>query len=341
MRTGGSRTLVALALQLAALAALALALVGASWLDPRSRARVLVLVDRSQSVPRAAADRALEAVVRAAKAGGAGAPQVLEFAGRPGTPAGPDAAGEPDLEPSATHLEAALDAALAAHARAAFDRIVVVSDGLATVGDTERALRAVHDARLPLQWIAVGREPPPTRLTDVLAPDAARVGQRLRIAIGLAGDLDRPLRVEVSARGPGGHTQAESRETRGADRVEIELDADVAGALGLDVALRDPEKRDVLDTMADAAVVDVAPPAAILYGIGSTSARAPLARSLVRGGWKLKLVPAGRLDADADQLDAYQAVVLDDVAIADASPPPLFRKCSTTSHRAILPSRVI
>ena len=55
----GSRTSIALALQLAALVALSLSLLGVAWLDPRSKPRALLLVDRSQSVPRAAADKAI------------------------------------------------------------------------------------------------------------------------------------------------------------------------------------------------------------------------------------------------------------------------------------------
>jgi hypothetical protein len=56
---GRSRTTLALWLQLAALVVLASSLLGAAWLDPRSRMRLLVLVDRSQSVPRALADAAI------------------------------------------------------------------------------------------------------------------------------------------------------------------------------------------------------------------------------------------------------------------------------------------
>ena len=48
MTGAGFRTSIALALQLAALVALSLSLLGAAWLDPRSRPRVLLLVDRSQ-----------------------------------------------------------------------------------------------------------------------------------------------------------------------------------------------------------------------------------------------------------------------------------------------------
>jgi DNA-3-methyladenine glycosylase I len=61
----------------------------------------------------------------------------------------------------------------------------------------------------------------------------------------------------------------------------------------------------------------VVPRAAILYAQGSSGV---LARSLRKGGWMLDVVPASRLDAHADALDGYQSVVLDDVAVTDASP---------------------
>lgn len=156
MSTGSSRTLIALALQLMALAALSLSLLGFSWLDARSRPRVLVLVDRSASVPREASDLALAAVVHAAKAAVGGDLQLLEFAGRPAAPAAHPTDSVANLDPSATNIEAALEAALTAHAQAPVASVIVISDGLANVGDTARALHAAREARLPLQWIAVG-----------------------------------------------------------------------------------------------------------------------------------------------------------------------------------------
>ena len=187
--------MVALALQLAALVALSLSLLGFSWLDARSRPRVLVLVDRSQSVPRAASDTAVADVMRGAKAAGSGELQLLEFAGRPAAPAAKAADSVADLEPSATNIEAALEAALAADARTPFASVVLISDGLENVGDLERALRAARDARLPVQWIPAGRPLPETRISEVLAPDRAIAGRRIQITVQLAGRLDRPLRV--------------------------------------------------------------------------------------------------------------------------------------------------
>ena len=186
MSSGATRTVVALALQVAALVALALSVLGASWLDSRSRPRVLVLVDRSESMPRAASDAAVAEVARAAKAAGSEL-LMLEFAGRPGAPSALPAASVADLEPSATNIEAALAAALAAHAQAAFDSAVMISDGLENAGDTARALHAMREARLPVQWIAVGRPPPETRVSEVLAPERVMAGQRIPITVAVGG----------------------------------------------------------------------------------------------------------------------------------------------------------
>jgi len=321
-----------LALQLAALVALCLSLFGRSWLDARSQARVLVLVDRSQSVPRADADKALAEVVQAAKAAGVGELQLIEFAGKPAAsvaaataataaaPAEPSALATGPLdafESAATNIEAALEAALAAHAQSAYASAVIISDGLENVGDAARALDAVRAAGLSLHWLAVGRAPPPTRIAQVLAPQRALAGQRIDIGVQLAGQRDRPLLVKATARTPGGETRVTSGPADNAGRATLAIDASRTGAVRVDVTLEDPATGRVLDALPDAALIDIAPRAAILYVQGSPG---PLARSLIDGGWTLNVVPAARLDAQADALAGYQAVVLDDVAVSAASP---------------------
>lgn len=317
MMVGHTRTLAALALELTALLVLGLSLLGTSWLDERSKPQVLVLVDRSQSVPRAGSDKAVADILDAAKATGAADPQLIEFAGRPGAPAAPASNAVADLEPSATNIQAALEAALAVHARSALASVVLVSDGLENRGDMAPALRAAREAGLPLQWVAIGRPPPQVRVMEVLAPDSVLVGQRMRIDVQLAGQLDKPLRVKATMRSRGGDTQVVNTDSVNAARVAVEFNAGRAGAVLLDVALEDPASGRTLDALLDAAVIDVAPRAAILYAQGSPG---PLARSLVQGGWILDVVSAARLDAHADALSGYQAIILDDVAIADASP---------------------
>ena len=201
------RTATATVLQALALVALLLALAGVRWLDERARPGVLVLVDRSLSVPQAAADEAL-AGLRAAATGRHF--EWLEFAGRAGTPGPPlaeavaptarDRGADEDLLPSVTDLERALDAALAAHARHPYAAAVVVSDGRANAGDTDRALSSAREAGLPVRWITVARPAPAAWIADVQAPTRARRGQPLRIVVPLAGDTARTLRVTATAR---------------------------------------------------------------------------------------------------------------------------------------------
>ncbi|MFO1270658.1 MAG: VWA domain-containing protein [Rubrivivax sp.] len=301
------RSAFALALQAAALALVLLALAGVAVFDGTARPQLLALVDRSQSVPAAAAD---EALAREQQRLPGAQWQRLDF-GRAPAPAGeaPDA--------SATDLEAALLAALAAHARHPLDGVVVVSDGQATQGDTERALRALHDARLPLRWLSVGREAPPVHLAEVLAPTSVPAGRTLALTVDLAGNAPRPVRVQAVAQGADGRRQEAQAEAAAAGRVTLQFDADRPGPLRLDVALVDAASGRTLETRPDAAAVEVTPRAALLYAQGGAGT---LARSLERGGWSVERVPPARLDGLADSLAGYAAVVLDDVAVADAGP---------------------
>ncbi|MDE1926551.1 MAG: VWA domain-containing protein, partial [Burkholderiales bacterium] len=295
---------IALALQAAALVVLALALAGVDWLDARTRPRLLLLVDRSLSMPHAAAERAAAAVAASSGA----AIDRIDFAG--GSAPAP-------LEPGATDIEAALDAALAADARQPHAGVVVISDGLENRGDATRALRAARAAGLPLRWIALGRAPPPLRIAEVLAPARVRVGQRWRVDVRLSGQIDPAARLHATAQGADGSRQSVVASVDAQGGASLEFEARSAGPSIVDLALDGAGGR--IDARAGAAVVEIEPRAPLLYVRGPTSP-ATLARSLQRGGWALDLVPAARLDARADALASYRGIVLDDVAIADAAP---------------------
>ena len=308
-----ARTAWALALQLGAAAAIVAALLGMAWLDPRSQPLWLVLIDRSDSMPRAAADQALSEVRQAAAAAGLAAPQSIEFAGR----AGGDAA---QRQPWATDIEAALQAALLAHARRPLDGVVVVSDAFETTGHAAQALRAVRQAGLPLQWLPVARPEPPVRLAEVRAPSQATLGQRVQVDVQLAGQVDKATRVKARLRAGDGPPTEVAGAADASGKAPLAFDADRVGAWRVDVALEDAASGQTLAQWPDAALIDVAPRAAMLYAQGASGASGALGDSLQRGGWTLDRVPAARLDALADALPAYRAVVLDDVAVADASP---------------------
>jgi len=323
MKSPLPRTTAALALQALALAALLLALAGVRSFDDRSRPALLVLVDRSISVPRNDADAVLEELRRAAPGHRL---DRLEFAGRAGSPtplpangAEVDAharAAAADLLPSVTNLEQALDAALAAHAQRPYAAAVVLSDGRANAGDTSRALSSAREAGLPLRWLTVARSAPVAWITDVQAPARARRGQTLLVTVPLAGDTSRPLRVTATARDAGGEVVATSATPDDRGVATLELAPARGGPLVVSLSLEDTGSSAVIEQRRDAAVIDVVEAARLLYLQGSPG---PLARSLLRGGWVLEAAPARRADAYRERLGGYDGVVLDDLAIEDAT----------------------
>lgn len=317
------RTIIAATMQALALAALLLALAGVRWLDDGSRPALLVLVDRSSSVPRDDADAALAKLRRAAPGHRL---EWLEFAGRAGSPAplptdavaadgrARDAAA--DLLPSVTNLEQALDAALAAHAQRPYAAAVVLSDGRANAGDTSRALASARAAGLPVHWLAVARPAPPAWIADVHAPTRVRRGQALRITVPLAGDTSRPLRVVATARDTGGGEVTANAVADEHGVATLVLEPGRGGPLLISLSLEDAGSGAVLEQRRNAAAVDVVEAARLLYLQGSPG---PLARSLLAGGWAVEIAPSRRADAYRERLAGFEAVILDDVAIEDAS----------------------
>jgi hypothetical protein len=318
------RTVTATALQALALLALLLALAGVRWLDDRARPGLLVLVDRSLSVPRVASDAAL---VELQRASGGARIEWIEFAGRPGPPGplqttareseGRDRGAEADLLPSVTNLEGALDAALAAHAQRPYAGAVVLSDGHANAGDSSRALSSAREAGLPIHWRTVARPAPAAWIADVQAPTRARRGQALRIVVPLEGETARTLRVTATARHASGALLASSAAADQRGVATLELESGRGGPLLVSLSLEDAASGEVLDLRRDAVAIDVVEPARLLYLQGSPG---PLAGSLLAGGWTLESAPARRADAFRDRLAGYEGVVLDDVAYEDASP---------------------
>jgi hypothetical protein len=318
------RTVTATALQALALLALLLALAGVRWLDDRARPGLLVLVDRSLSVPRVASDAAL---VELQRASGGARIEWIEFAGRPGPPEplqttgreseGRDRGAEADLLPSVTNLEGALDAALAAHAQRPYAGAVVLSDGHANAGDSSRALSSAREAGLPIHWRTVARPAPAAWIADVQAPTRARRGQALRIVVPLEGDTARTLRVTATARHASGALLASSAAADQRGVATLALESGRGGPLLVSLSLEDAASGEVLDLRRDAVAIDVVEPARLLYLQGSPG---PLAGSLLAGGWTLESAPARRADAFRDRLGGYEGVVLDDVAYDDANP---------------------
>lgn len=306
-----TRVVIALVLQSTAVLVLVVALAGGTWLDARVRPRVAVLVDRSSSMPGGETDAAAAKVLRDAER--AGTVDVIEFAGNPRTAASDAIA----LDRDATNIEAAIDLALEHHAASRLAAIAVISDGFETAGHAERALQAAREAGLDVQWMTVPAAAPIARIASVLAPDRITIGRRVAIGVRSTGDHAHAMRVRLIARSTSGEEQQAAAELDREGRATLLLDARKAGAMVVDAMLEDVATGASLHRVRAAAVIDVVPAARMLYVQGGAGV---LASSLRAGGWDLDAIMPARADAYADVLDTYDVLVLDDVAIADASP---------------------
>lgn len=298
------RTAVALLLEAAALALLALVVVGRPWPQDREAPNLFVLADRSASIAVEPAQSALADILSAAAEISPRADvHVIEFAGQPRQASG-----------LSTDIAAAIDLAIREQSTRSAAAIVVLSDGIATSGNTRRALRMASESGVPVLWRTVQPDSLLPRIVNVVAPTLARTGQDIPVSVQLAGASDRPLVLKLSPR------------DGMADPVSVRLDAGrlgaalsrigarTAGTWLFDVQLSDESGR-VLDAWRSAAMIDVEAPAGILFVADGPS---PFAQSLQAGGWQLQRVESSSLDGLARQFARHAAVVIDDVPASAA-----------------------
>jgi Mg-chelatase subunit ChlD len=300
--TQARRLGLALALRVAAMLLLALVVAGHPWPSERARPTVFVLADRSASVAAEPARVALEEVLEAARGSAHTASvQLIEFA------EGPSAA----ASRSGTNIESAVVEALQRRTADSPAAIVVLSDGRATAGDTRRALRAARTAGTTVLWRTLAADASTPHIVELFAPRQAQPGQDIPVRVRLAERTGTPLVLSLVSRVADATDRVESTLEAG-DRatMEVLVRARVPGTLVLDAELREAASGRLLDAWASAAVVDVAAPDAVMYVAAGPR---PLAQSLKAGGWSVTRIEPSALDAAAPGLDAYAAVVLDDV----------------------------
>jgi Ca-activated chloride channel homolog len=299
--------LSALALRMLAALALLLACFVPNAIAPRVPADTVVLVDRSLSMPVRETDAAWAQVLRQRHQSHVSS---LLFARDVVAAAG-------DLQPrerAATDLEQALDAGLQAMRPGAEGELIVISDGQATEGVTERALESARRSAIPVMWIGVGRTPA-ERIVSVEAPDEVAVGESIAMSVTVAGESE----LQVIASTSDGGRQTVSVPTGPSTRsVEFRIPAERAGPLTVSVGLEDSAGQSI-EAVKPAALVTVRGAPRVLYVSRSPG---PLAASLAAGGWPVDQVSPERAPVTAQALSDYGSAVLEDVALSD--PPAAF-----------------
>lgn len=306
--------LAALTLRILAVAALCLAVFAPRLAAPARPPEVLVLRDRSLSVPESrsiAAWRSLRESYRDA------AVLTLDFAGRyewrSGEPA--ERADLQDLSRDTTDLSQALWAALARVQLRGPASLILISDGYSTSGDPMPALRAARAAAVPLCWLPVGGAPPPIRIQASRAPATALAGIPFDLEVAVAGSEHRDVVLEADGSDGSHASTAITVEPRDTRTLRVSFTAPRPGTLAIAASLHDAHSGEVIARDSSPSVVDVRGRAHVLY---LSQAATPLAVSLQKGGWPIDAVSPALAPSTPEALGEYQVVVIDNVAISDA-----------------------
>jgi Mg-chelatase subunit ChlD len=313
--------LTALALRALAGLALLLACFAPATIAPGVPTETVLLVDRSLSMPAQDADAAWAAVVSQRRRSHVSA---LVFARDAVIATGQT--GPQPRDRAATDLEQALRAGLQMLGRGAGGELIVISDGHATEGVTERALESAKQSGIPVQWIGVGRQPPSERIVSVEAPDEVAVGESIPVSVSVAGEL---AQLRVVATSSDGQQETAPVPPGAPDRrgAAFALRATRPGPVTVSVGLEDGAGHSVAPAR-PAALVAVRGAPRVLYVSRSPG---PLAGSLAAGGWPVVRVVPERAPVAPQAFSDFGSVVIDDVALSE--PPAAFWSALATAVR--------
>ncbi|MDX2162499.1 MAG: VWA domain-containing protein [bacterium] len=126
-------------------------------------------------------------------------------------------------------LEEAINLGLALFPAGTARRLVILSDGLPTVGDAERAAQRAAALGVEISYVQFERDPvPDVAVTDVLLPPSVGAGQSFDLSLTVESETDTPAVITVEA---GGITLSRESVTlaQGVNRYTLPLTAGEAG----------------------------------------------------------------------------------------------------------------
>lgn len=307
-------------LRIAAVGLLLVALVGATIPLGSDRVATVFVLDRSDSVGRLGVSQGLDASQRAADA----APDDAQLGV---VVAGDGARIEQLLVPvdqvtslsastidgDRSDLAAGLRLASALLPDDAKRRVVVVSDGRATVGDAEAEAQQLGERGIPVDYILL--EPSSGADAAVLgvnAPTQVDRGAQVPVEVIVESTVAQPGLVTLRRDGETVAT-ADVALTVGTNRVNFSVDPTSTGLATFTATVDTPnDVRAENDTART--TVDVAGPAEVLVAEGTAGAGGPLASALESSGLQVEVIPAARIP-ELERLVAFDSTVLVDVSV--------------------------
>ncbi|WP_434045332.1 MULTISPECIES: VWA domain-containing protein [Sorangium] len=221
-----------------------------------------------------------------------------------------------------TDLAAGIRRALAEVPPDSAARVVLVTDGVATRGDTMAAAAAAVAAGLPIDVIPLEqRAVPDIRVVALRAPARADEGEALDLR--LVTSSPSPAEVEIRLRRDGQLiARADASIAAGEDVLRIREKAPGPGLHRYDVEItaKDPRLDEAAEDNAASAFLRVRGAAAALVLEGDAGQGAFVARALEGGAFRVAEGGLDSVPADLGGLAGYDVVVLSDIRASDLSP---------------------
>jgi uncharacterized membrane protein len=304
---------------------------------------VIVAIDRSRSidlVPSAAAriDRALDDASRDMRRGDRLG--VVAFASEAAleeplrTSAEPRSPQRAALGRDGTDLAAAIRRALGETPPDAAARVVLLSDGVPTRGDTLAAAAAAALAGVPVDVLALEQQRRPSvRVESVRAPQRATVGEPidLRVTVRSTSDVEGDVVLLVD----GQRKEAgRARVHAGEDVLFLRASADAPGLHEYEVRLSsvDPAADAIAEDNAQTAFVRVSGRARAVVIDEDAGHAAPIRKALEAAAFEVEVAPATRAPASTSELLRNDLVVLGNVPARDLAPEQLDRTAAYVEH---------
>lgn len=299
---------------------LTLAISGFQWISNGGPLNVVFLIDESGSVPVALRQTAHNFVKQAISQMGpderAGVVRFGENAivdrAISGSAAWEPAEGVPGT--FATNVADALQSGLALFPEGGSRRIVLLSDGLETVGEARALVAEAHSTGVELSVVPLGSSSDNEVAVDgVSSPQSVPAGQRYEARVLLNSTSDRDATVTLFD----GDTQVGQQTVTvkgGKSVVQFDLEASQEGFRVLRAEVASTDDKYTENNSAESYTVVTDPPSVLIVA-GESADGEPLKRALEATDIKATLVNAEGLPHSVDQLADYDTIVLANVSV--------------------------
>ena len=298
---------------------------------PLDRLTLLIAIDRSRSIdlvppPHTPSAQALGGAARGRRAAPPRPPPTAAAAAATEDPPRPrstlPAPQRVVLGRDGTDLSAAIRRALAEVPADSAARIVLLTDGVATRGDTMAAAAAAVAAELPIDVVPLEqRVVPDVRVVALRAPSRADEGEAMDLRLVTSSPAAGEIEVRIKRDGQL-ISKATAKIAAGEDVLRIREKAPAPGLHRYDVEITaaDPKLDEAAEDNTGSAFVRVRGQAAALVLDGEAGKTSFVAKALTDGAFRVEEGTATSLPGDLGGLAAFDLVVLSDIRASDISP---------------------